>query len=114
MDGIILPAMTYGAETWSFTKKQIDILAVAQRNMERSTLGITRRDRWRNENIRAKTAVCDNTKKIHSLKWSWAGHLARTNDWLRNAQNGPQDMARESVDIRGEDGGMISKRLPRK
>lgn len=47
--------MTYGSETWSLTNKQRERLAVAQRNMERSMLGITRKDKKRNEWIREKT-----------------------------------------------------------
>ena len=50
---VFLPAMTYGSETWSLTKKQRKRLAVTQRNMERSMLGITRKDK-RNEWIREK------------------------------------------------------------
>ena len=53
MDTVILPAMTYGAETWTLTKHQ-EKLAVAQRNMERSLLNITKRYKIRNEVIRSQ------------------------------------------------------------
>ena len=36
MDTVILPAMTYGSETWALTKRQEKKLAVAQQSMERS------------------------------------------------------------------------------
>ena len=52
MDGIILPAMTYGAETWTLTKRQENKLAVAKRSMERSILNVTKRDKIRNEVIK--------------------------------------------------------------
>ena len=52
-------AMTCGPETWSFTKKQRERLEVAQRTMERSMFGITRKDKKRNEWIREKTGVDD-------------------------------------------------------
>ena len=58
MDMVILPAMTYGAETWALTKHQ-EKLAVAQRSMERLFLNITKRDQIRNEIIRSKTEVKD-------------------------------------------------------
>ena len=77
MDGVILPAMTYGAETWTLTNKKKDKLAVAQRSMERAMLNITRRDKWRNEHIREKTKVVDILDKVDKLKWKWAGHVAR-------------------------------------
>ena len=58
MDTVILPAMTYGAETWTLTKYQ-EKLAVAQQSKERLLLKITKRDRIRNEIIRCKTGVKD-------------------------------------------------------
>ena len=57
MDAAILPAMTYGAETWALTKHPEKKLAVAQRSKERSLLNITRRDKIRNEIIRSKTGM---------------------------------------------------------
>ena len=85
MDGVILPAMTYGAETWALTKRQKNKLAVAQRSMERSLLNITRRDKWRNEEIRSRTKVTDILEKAEKMKWEWAGHVARmkTNRWAK-------------------------------
>ena len=85
MNGVILPAMTFGSETWSLTKKQRERLAVAQRNMERSMLGITRKDKKRNK--RRKTGVDDIVEKIADVKCSWAGHLGRMEDnrWARRS-----------------------------
>ena len=85
MDTVILPAMTYGAETWSVTKHQKEKLAVAQRSMERAMLGITRRDKIRNEDVRARTKVKDINEKAEEAKGQWAGHLARmnTSKWAR-------------------------------
>ena len=48
MDTVILPAMTYGAETWAPTKHQEKKLAVAQRSMEGLLLNITMRDKIQN------------------------------------------------------------------
>ena len=59
MDTVILPAMTYGAETWALTKHQQKKLSVAQKSMERLLLNITKRDKIRNEIIRCKTEVKD-------------------------------------------------------
>ena len=77
MDTVILPAMTYGAETWTLKKHQERKLAVAQRNMERSLLSITKRDMIRNEEIRCKTGVTDIIEKVQCMKGQWAGHVAR-------------------------------------
>ena len=60
MDTVILPAMTYGADTWALTKHQEKKLAVAQESMERLLLNITKRDRQDSEwIIRCKTGVKD-------------------------------------------------------
>ena len=85
MDTVILPAMTYGAETWSITKNQEKKLVTAQRSMERSVLNITRRDKIRNKIIREKTKVKDIMEKVNSMRGEWAGHIARmdTGRWAR-------------------------------
>eukprot|EP00795_Rhopilema_esculentum_P010854 gene10854-19671_t len=57
MNTVILPSMTYGAETWSLTNRQREKLAVTQRSMERSMLGVTRRDKIRNEDLRSRTGA---------------------------------------------------------
>ena len=47
VDTVILPAMTYGAETWAVTKHQETKLTVTQRSMERLSLNITKREKIR-------------------------------------------------------------------
>lgn len=76
----VLPAMTYGCETWSLTKREIQKLQTAQRSMERSMLGISIRDKKRITWIRSKTGVMDIVEKIKRLKWRWAGHVASRTD----------------------------------
>ncbi len=44
----VLPAMPYGAETWTLTKQAQNKLATAQTKMERSMLNITYKDRKTN------------------------------------------------------------------
>ncbi|PZC74016.1 hypothetical protein B5X24_HaOG208430 [Helicoverpa armigera] len=76
----VLPVMTYGTETWSLTIGLISKLKVAQRAMERAMLGVSLRDRIRNEEIRRRTKVTDIAHRISKLKWQWAGHIARRAD----------------------------------
>ena len=76
----VLPVMSYGTETWSFTIGLISKLKVAQRAMERAMLGVSLRDRIRNEEIRRRTKVTDIAHRISKLKWQWAGHIARRAD----------------------------------
>ena len=70
MNTVILPSMTYGAETWSLTNRQREKLAVTQRSMERSMLGVTRRDKIRNEDLRSRTGVKDLIEKVIELQSS--------------------------------------------
>ena len=79
-DSCVLPVLTYGAETLTLTKASSSKLRVAQRAMERSMLGITLRDKKTNEWIRQQTRVVDVMTRIASLKWNWAGHIARMTD----------------------------------
>ena len=55
----VIPAMTYGCETWKLTKGTENLLRIAQRAMERAMLEITMRDRHRSTWIRARTGVKD-------------------------------------------------------
>ncbi|RVE52335.1 hypothetical protein evm_002973 [Chilo suppressalis] len=77
--------MTYGTETWSLNVGLITKLKVAQRAMERATLGVSLRDKIRNTEIRRRTGVYDIARRVSTLKWQWAGHIARGSDnrWVR-------------------------------
>ena len=55
----ILPTMTYTLETWTLTKHMKTRMEIKGKVMERSMLGITRRDWWENMFIRSKTRVED-------------------------------------------------------
>ncbi|KAI8431595.1 hypothetical protein MSG28_016084 [Choristoneura fumiferana] len=68
----VLPVMTYGAETWTPTVRLIHHFKVAQRAVERAMLGVSLKDRIRNEAIRHKTKVIDIAQRISKLKWQWA------------------------------------------
>ncbi|CAH2260814.1 jg26211 [Pararge aegeria aegeria] len=68
--------MTYGAERWTLTVDLIHKFKVAQRPMERTMLGVSFRDRIRNDKIRRRTKVTG----ISKLKWQWAGHVCRRTD----------------------------------
>ena len=76
----VLPAMTYGAETWTLTKQAQNKLAAAQTKMERSMLNITYKDRKTNIWVREKKKVIDIISNVRKMKWSWAGHINRLKD----------------------------------
>src|SRR5271156_2935417 len=60
-------------------------LRTTQRRMERTMIGITRRDHRTNVWVRQQTGARDIIVRIKQLKWQWAGHVARINDnrWTR-------------------------------
>ena len=100
MDTVILPAMTYGAETWTLTKHQETKLAVAQRSMERLLLNIAKRDKIRNEIIRCKTGVKDIIERVWCMRGHWAGHVARMSN-TRWAKITSEWTPREGKRVRG-------------
>lgn len=79
-DSVILPVLTYGAQTWCNTAKSCSKLRVTQRSMERSLLKIRRTDRIRNTTVRSRTGITDVIDRAKELKWNWAGHIVRLND----------------------------------
>ncbi|CAH2216950.1 jg22327 [Pararge aegeria aegeria] len=62
----VLPVMTFGSETWSLTMGLIRRLRVSQRAMERAMLGVSLRDRIRNEEIRSRTRVTDIAQRVEA------------------------------------------------
>ena len=76
----VLPAKTYGAETWTLTKQAQNKLAAAQTKMERSMLNITYKDRRTNIWVRERTKLIDIIYTVRKMKWSWAGHINRLKD----------------------------------
>ena len=71
----VLPAMTYGAETWTLTKQAQNKLAAAHYKMEISVLNITYKDRKTNIWIRERTKVLDIIINVGKMKWSSATHI---------------------------------------
>lgn len=76
----ILPSLTYGCQTWPVRKEDEDRIAICQRKMERSMLGLKLSDKITNVQLRRITKVMDAQKRIRLLKWHWAGHICRMNN----------------------------------
>ena len=53
----------------SITRGAADKLQTTQREMERALLGISLRDRIRNEEIRRRTEITSVTRVMTKLKW---------------------------------------------
>ena len=64
----VLPAMTYGAETWTLTKQAHNKLAATQTKMDRSMLNITYKDRRTNIWVRERTKLIDIIYTVRKMK----------------------------------------------
>ena len=64
----VLPAMAYGCETWTLNNRLHQKLQTSPRGMKRYMLGITRRDRKRNEWTRSLTKVADIIYRIKKIE----------------------------------------------
>jgi hypothetical protein len=73
--------MTYGTETWTLMTRLVHKFKVAQRAMDRAMLGVSLRDRTRNQVIQQRTKVTDIAHRISMLKWRWVGHISRRTDY---------------------------------
>lgn len=76
----IVPILTYGCQTWSFTKRQRSRMETTQRRMERRMLNKTWKDKIRNEDLKKRSQVVDVAEQTIKLKFKWAGHLMRRRD----------------------------------
>ena len=77
---VIRPVMLYGAETWAVTKREMNKLEVAEMKMLRRILGVSMRDRWKNEDIRKELGVCKISEKIKEIRLRWYGHIVRAGE----------------------------------
>lgn len=95
----VLPVLTYGAETWTLTVGLVHKLKVAQRAMERAMLGVSLKDKIRNEIIRERTKTTDIARRVSKLKWQWAGHVCRRTDgrWSRRVLEWRPRLGKRSV-----------------
>ena len=69
----VLPAMTYGTDTWILTKQAQNKLAAAQTKIERSMISITYTYRKTNIWVREMTNVIYIINTVRKLKLPWAG-----------------------------------------
>lgn len=80
---VVRPAMIYGSETWPVKKTQERKMEVAEMRMIRWMLGVTRRDRIKNERIRGTAKVTRVGNKMQERRLQWYGHCKRRDEeWI--------------------------------
>ncbi|CAH2087168.1 unnamed protein product [Euphydryas editha] len=64
--------------------------------MERAMLGVSLKDKIRNEIFRERTKVTDIARRVSKLKWQWAGHVT-SGGWMRIGED--RDIWRELGEV---------------
>ena len=74
---VVRPAMVYGLEMVAVTKKQAEEMEVAEMKMLRFAIGVTKKDKIRNEYIRGTVKVERLGMKMRKGRLRWYGHVMR-------------------------------------
>ena len=74
---VVRPAMLYGMETVAMTEIQIGKMEVAELEIVRWALGVTRKDEIRNEYVRGTAKIAKLVDKIRNARLRWYGHVKR-------------------------------------
>ena len=69
--------MVYGLETVAVAKKQVEQMEVAEMKMLRFIMGVTRKEKIRNEYIRSTVKVERLGLKMREGRLKWYGHVMR-------------------------------------
>ena len=69
--------MVYGLETVAVTKRQVEEMEVAEMKMLRFAMGLTRKDKIRNDYIRSTVKVERLRMKMREGRLRWYGHVMR-------------------------------------
>uniref|UniRef100_A0A8D8UV89 Endonuclease-reverse transcriptase n=1 Tax=Cacopsylla melanoneura TaxID=428564 RepID=A0A8D8UV89_9HEMI len=72
-----IPILTYGSETWTMRKKDINRMQAAEMKFLRSIAGKTRRDRVRNTDIRRTLKIECLEETMRNRRLRWFGHMKR-------------------------------------
>ena len=69
--------MLYGMETVVVTERQMGKMEVAVLKMVRWALGVTRKDKIRNEYVRGTAKIAKLGDKLRNARLLWYGHVKR-------------------------------------
>ena len=74
---VVRPAMVYGLDMVAVTKKQVEEMEVAEMKMLRFAMGVTRKDKIKNEHIRSTVKVERLGMNMREGRLRWYGHVMR-------------------------------------
>ena len=74
---VVRPAMLYRMETLAVTKRQVGKIEVADLKMVRWALGVTRKDKIRNEYVRVTAKITKLGDKFRNARLRWYEYVKR-------------------------------------
>ena len=74
---VVRPAMLYGMETVAVTERHVGKMEVAELKMVRWALGVTRKDKIRNQYVRGTAKITKLGDKLQNARLRWYGHVKR-------------------------------------
>jgi len=74
---MVRPVLIYGLEAWTLRRRKEERLERTEMRMLRWILGLTLRDRKRNDDIRRTLRVACITDKVREARLRWYGHVQR-------------------------------------
>ena len=74
---VVRSAMLYGMETVVVMESQVRKMEVVELKMVRWVLGVTRKNKIKNEYVRGTTKIAKLGDKLWKVKLHWYGHMKR-------------------------------------
>ena len=74
---VVETAMLHGMETVAVTERHLGKMKVAELKMVRWTLGVTRKDKIRNEYVRGTVKIAKLGDKLWNARLRWYGHVKK-------------------------------------
>ena len=74
---VLRPVLMFGGETWALRKREEQILERTEMRMLRWILGVSLREKPRNEEVRKRAGVVCISEKIRAARLRWFGHVLR-------------------------------------
>ena len=99
---IVRPTMLYRMETVAVTKGQEKQMGRAEMNMLRFSMGVTRSDRIRNEEVRKQAKAEKLSDKLNETRLRRLGHVKRQEETHGKASDDNDDWKEEEREVREE------------
>ena len=104
---VVRPTMLYGMETVVVTERQMKKMKVAELKMVRWALGVTRKDKIRNEYVRGIAKIANLRDKLRNARLRWYGYVKKERRRLRGKRMMEIAMPAEGKEEGQGEGGLI-------